>query len=817
MSQTPILSVVIPVYNVTLYLDHCVESVLKQGFAEDDLQVILVNDGSTDGSELLAEKWAIRHPNIVEVVHQVNAGLSAARNTGTAWAKGKYLVFLDSDDVIPPGAYQKMISTLESSGSDFVTAPAYRFTAGNRVAWPFNRNIDLFTTTRTGLNFAENPEFIRDFTAWNKIYRREFFVNAGVKFPVGRIYEDVATSPMLYQKARAFDVLDEPSYFWRVTPGGITQTIKPVKAIDRLWAVEQVKAFFQRKDSTQKVLDEVGFALIDYNLRWVFLEYPRFDEKTRSLILEKSRHLLKDVNERTIRRVQSPISDWALLAKNNRMTELDAELSKGLKVEDLALLSGSKYDRFREKWKKQKKKTAVRSRRLRFDWTRRLRHAFAYLLLRPLTYLLPLDGRRALFSNYWGDKFSLSDGPAAICVELANTDPSFRCVVVANRHNMKDVKSLINEVVDNAKQVRVVRNKSTSFYWNFWRSKYLFNDVNFPVGFLTDKFVSKRSGQLEIQTTHGIPLKKMGMDSDQAIHPNELRKFLAKSSRYSYLVSSSPEVARIVSESHGVKPKLLRTGLPQNDFLFKSYSSEEIQNLKTKLGLDPEKRTIVYAPTFANGRGFAYRYLLDVEAMNRQLGDRHQLVIKPHPFNHTHLSFIDFRELTDWAVQGKESPFVRLLGEIRRDDSYVPAALTADEGHTFPEKELVAGDINELMLVADVLITDYSSIIFNYIHLQKPLILFTPHIENYSASRGMYFNIDEIGPGAIVKNTADLIAAIKDSESSSQWNELYGEKIERFKDRFLIWEKGNAAKKILDTLDIIDYSNDKEVRSATRE
>lgn len=801
--SSPLLTVVIPVYNVSLYLEPCITSVLSQGLTAQELEVIAVNDGSTDGSELIAEKFAARYEN-VRVIHQQNGGLSAARNTGLDAARGEFLVFVDSDDVIPPGVYREMLDQVQASGSDFITSPAYRFSTRRRVAWPFNRNIDLFTTTISGATLETHPEFIRDFTAWNKIYRREFFEQTGVRFPSGRIYEDVATSPLLYHQASAFDVYGKPGYFWRVTPGGITQTIKPVKAVDRLWAVELIQDYFAAQEVSPRLLQELGFAILDYNLRWTFLEYAKFDEETRALIIEHAEKIMDRVDEDSIRRVQAPLSDWGLLAKQQKSEELASALALGEKVADLALMDSRTLAEERKKQRRNRRRSLRRKRRAqRAEFRRRLRNTLLHLGLRRIISLLPIDERRIVISNYWGNKFSPSDGPAAIALELAKHTDGYRIVVFASRGSYDEINQRVHSLLPNARNIDVVRIDSLAYYVHLWRAKFLFNDVNFMVGFRTDRLVDKLPGQIEVQTTHGIPLKKMGLDSSDAISDTERRKFLAKSKRYDYLVSSSPSVARTFADAHGVSPQVLPTGLPQNDFLFENRTPAELRAIKLKYGFDPDKKIVLYSPTFRFGAGYAFRHLLDYFELRERLGDEYQIAVKPHPFNHTHLGLIDFRELTDFALTPANTPFVKLFGEIRIDDLYVPASLDEEEGTSSPEKVQVPADINELMLISDVVISDYSSLVFSYALLQKPLIAFTPDKDFYNGTRGSYFDIDSIAPGAVVKNTAEVVEAVRLASDYAEWERTYGDRISAFQETFLTWEQGGASRKILKYLGIL--------------
>src|SRR3954447_16249370 len=126
----PRVSVVVPIYNVEDYLAECLESLAAQTF--EDLEVIMVDDGSTDGSAAIAESFAARDPRF-KLVRRVNGGLSAARNTGIEAATGEFLAFVDSDDLVAPDAYEKLVGTLDKTGSDFASGNAHRLYPNGRT------------------------------------------------------------------------------------------------------------------------------------------------------------------------------------------------------------------------------------------------------------------------------------------------------------------------------------------------------------------------------------------------------------------------------------------------------------------------------------------------------------------------------------------------------------------------------------------------------------------------------------------------------------------------------------------------------------
>ena len=208
------LSVVVPIYNVEAYLHEALASVAQQTLR--DLEVIMVDDGSTDGSALIAQSFASRDPRF-RLVQQENQGLGPARNTGARHATGTYLAFFDSDDLLPRNAYKLLVGSLEATGSDIAAGGVRRFNSGWMGA-SFAHG-DVFRDTIKRTNAVKYPALLRDCTAWNKVYRRSFWDSAGLTFPVGR-YEDTPVTIPAYVLARSVDVLRDNVYFWRARESG---------------------------------------------------------------------------------------------------------------------------------------------------------------------------------------------------------------------------------------------------------------------------------------------------------------------------------------------------------------------------------------------------------------------------------------------------------------------------------------------------------------------------------------------------------------------------------------------------------------------
>ncbi|MGK5740605.1 glycosyltransferase [Micromonospora sp. URMC 103] len=216
----PRLSIVVPFFNLAPYLGDCLESIARQTF--DDFEVVLVDDGSQDGSAELVADFCARDPRF-RLVRQENQGVGPARNAGIAQTTGEYLTFVDGDDLVPPHAYELLVGSLDRTGSSLAGGNARRFnnTLGVRAAY-LHRTI--FAADREVTHILEYPALALDRMVWNKVYRRSFWTENGYEFPAMR-YEDYPVALRAHLDAVTVDCLSAPVYYWRERESGesITQ------------------------------------------------------------------------------------------------------------------------------------------------------------------------------------------------------------------------------------------------------------------------------------------------------------------------------------------------------------------------------------------------------------------------------------------------------------------------------------------------------------------------------------------------------------------------------------------------------------------
>jgi CDP-glycerol glycerophosphotransferase len=208
----PLLSVIVPVYNVETYLAECLDSLIGQTLQE--MQFIVVDDGSTDGSVDILTAYAERDPRFVVLHTRSNGGPGAARNRGVAAATGRYITFLDSDDTVPRTAYGQMVDTLERTGSDFALGAVRRVRHGKRTVPAWTRNVH--TVERLAVTIDDFPEAMQDVIACNRMFRRDFWNDRIGTFEEGVAYEDHVPMVAAYLRARTFDVLSAFTYNWRI-------------------------------------------------------------------------------------------------------------------------------------------------------------------------------------------------------------------------------------------------------------------------------------------------------------------------------------------------------------------------------------------------------------------------------------------------------------------------------------------------------------------------------------------------------------------------------------------------------------------------
>lgn len=236
MQTAPDISVIIPVYNTEPYIEACLDSVIRQKKGPT-VEVIVVDDGSTDRSGEIAEDFSARHP-IVTVIHQLNGGLSAARNAGIKEAKGRYLYFLDSDDTLPEDALEQLWKLVETYGKvDLVY--------GRTQAQPQSERYRKYYAPERAraLTFDNNLKRVRKVharmpvIACNRLMRRQWVVDNDLFFRPGILHEDFEWHLRAYELVRSYCTADNVTYLRLVRDSSITGSQTLHRKMRCIWTI----------------------------------------------------------------------------------------------------------------------------------------------------------------------------------------------------------------------------------------------------------------------------------------------------------------------------------------------------------------------------------------------------------------------------------------------------------------------------------------------------------------------------------------------------------------------------------------------------
>lgn len=366
--------------------------------------------------------------------------------------------------------------------------------------------------------------------------------------------------------------------------------------------------------------------------------------------------------------------------------------------------------------------------------------------------VFPVNDRVIFFESSVGRNYS--GNPKYIYEELVNQglDKKFRCIWSLENTSL--------EIPGNAKKV-----KRTGLCYLYYLAvaKIWICDTRLPT------FIVKRPETTYIQMWHGTPLKKLAMDMEilnmsEDMELSEYKRLFKKNTEtWDYLISQSDYTTERFKSCFDFKKEILPIGFPRNDILFKKDNKKAIESIKKDYNLPLDKKIILYAPTWRDDEFYEngiYKFStqINLDLLKKELGSTHIILAKLHYL---------VNDPVDWS-------------------NYEGFVYKCDHLH----------DIQELYLISDILVTDYSSVIFDYALLKRPMVIYAYDYEKYRDNlRGFYFNIFEEFPGPVVKNNKDLVDSIKNYDPES-----YREKYSKFLTKFTNFDKGNASSKIVNLI-----------------
>ncbi|MFI6015545.1 CDP-glycerol glycerophosphotransferase family protein [Streptomyces sp. NPDC051243] len=712
----PRFSIIVPVFKVQGFLRECLDSVLGQSFT--DFEVIAVDDRSPDGCPAILDAYADRDAR-VRVLHlPENVGLGRARNAGLEEASGDYVLFLDSDDSYTPGLLAAVAARLEANRDPdllvFDHVRTHWWGRGGR-----STSADLLAAAGTGtFSIRERPEYLHLFlVAWNKAYRRDFFLKHELSYAPG-LYEDAPVTYRSMVLADRIACLERIGVEYRQRRQGAITKTPGRRHFDIFAQYEGLFAFLEgrpdlawaRPPLFERALDHMLFVLARED-RVTPRDRGDFYREIRSF---HSRH----------------VPEGFTLPDGPRGKEM--RLPATASYASYAVLRGLRDVRSAAGSGRRRVTRAVAQRAQRVWYGARSR--------------LPLDPHLAVYSAF-SHRGVLGD-PAAIHAKAREIAPHIRGVWVVQEDAVEALPPGIDFVTPGSRRYHEVMARAT--YW--------VNNVNWP------GTLAKRPGSVHVQTHLGTPLKYMAADlltKPGARHGFDVPKMLWRADRWDYSLVANRHSELVWERAYPCRFTSLRTGSPRNDVLVNAGPGAG-EAVRARLGVPAGHTVVLYAPTRRDYRRGGHVDRIDLARFAEDLGAGHTLVVRLHP------------SLAKGIARGMG------LADLHRRGVLIDAT---DEPH-----------VEDVMLAADVLVTDYSALMFDYANLDRPIVIHADDWGAYAASRGAYFDITADAPGHVSRSYRELAWLF----ASGTWRDGESARARAgFRERFCEFDDGHAAERVV--------------------
>ncbi|SNT57821.1 CDP-glycerol glycerophosphotransferase [Asanoa hainanensis] len=721
-SRSPLISFIVPVFNVRPYLRQCLDSILADESVP--IELIAIDDRSTDGSADILAEYAARDPRVVLLTMERNSGQGPARNRGLTKATGDYVWFVDSDDWLAEGIVAAVAARIAHLDPDVVVVDHVRAHWDGTV----DRSVNQFAGAPEVFALREWPRAIEILhTPWNKIIRRSLLLATGFEFKTGW-YEDVPFTYRVLLAADKITLLDRVGVNYRQRRiGAATRTVGEGHfAIFPNWS-----EVFDTFDDSRPGADKLR-GLLFRRMIWHFLIVRGNDDRLPDELRSRFFEEMTAQYHRYLPPGGYPVPG-GLDGIKHRLVAGGRErtfqtLRFGFRRAQDAKATGAVA-----------KRAGRRGRRLA-----RLGRAAALRAYYHAELRRPRDPQLALFAAYWYRGYACN--PAAIYEKAKELEPGVRGVWVVRRDKVGTLPPGVPYVVAGTR----------AYFQALARATYLVNNVNWP------NYVVKREGSTHVMTHHGTPLKVMGLDQRDypgGVQDADFAGQMRRADRWDYSITANAFTTQMWERAYPCRYRTLETGYPRNDRLALA-TPDEVARVRASLGIAPSQRVVLYAATHREHLP-GYHPPFDPERVRAAAGTDAVLLMRSHYFHDR---------------RGASADPVDLPGV--RDVSGHPS-------------------VEDLYLAADVLVTDYSSVMFDYAVLDRPIVIYAPDWEAYRMIRGVYFDVVAEPPGAVAQTLDDLYEVLS---SGAFENDAATKARAEFRRRFATLDDGHAAQRVVDTV-----------------
>lgn len=698
-------------------------------------EVILIINGFNENIDELINEYS--ELNIITKTFDEELGVGRARNEGLRISNGEYIYFLDSDDYIYADGLSKLIEVAKKTNADFIN--------GERINTPFikERSEEIFVK-KSNNKIKKKKIPLKQ----NKLSDKEFAIKllVGEKTSHKEILS-VLHSLIKKDKIGNIEFREDKRYFT-----DYDFMINIFDKCDSFIGVEE--AIYAKRTRDDPVnLTSLNQELLDDNFLLYIEEYDTILNIINSKSDEKYLIFKSEINRSLYKFYYSKFSHYFLKNKDDRWRTIYfdkmSEVSKNFDLNNVKFMQKKELKALQAKDKEEfQRLIEKRSARNRFKKLFRKRWLFKASIYNKYYNNQPINQNQIIFESFLGKYYS--DSPKYLYEYLYNNfRDDFEFVWVINDKHVK--------IPGNPKKVKRF---SLEYYKEVAKSKY------WVINGRQAARLKKRDDQIIVSTWHGTPLKKLGLDIGN-IHtrnPNIKKSYIKIGRNWDYLISPNRYTTNILRSSFAYEGEILESGYPRNDILYNA-TNENITKIKQNLNIPSDKKVILYAPTWRDdeyiGAGkINFELKLELDKLQKELSDEYIILVRTHYFIANNLNL---------------KPYKGFAFDVCDYD-----------------------DIAELYLVSDILITDYSSVFFDFANLKRPILYYTYDLEKYeNVLRGFYIDIHTEVPGPLLKTTEEVIDSIKNIEKIKS---EYSDKYDEFYERFCSIDDGNASKRIYENV-----------------
>ena len=708
------VSVIIPVYNIEEFLTKCLDSVINQTYK--NLEIICVNDGSTDNSQKILEEYA-ENDKRIKIINKPNGGLSSARNAGMREMNGKYCYFVDSDDWIELNTIETLVGIYDKYDVDCVVH-SFRNIAYDDEA--VQNAQDCENWLKTFQKFDGIYDIPIDISheiptvAWNKLYKTNIIKTYNCRFPEGFIHEDEAFIWIYMIHCKKYYYTNFKFYNYLSRANSIMgKRKKSIKILDLL----KIHDIIYKVVKQYKNIDMYSDVLTENYLKHVHQIFEMMDKKYEKQAIKIVENYAKNVNNN--KKIQKCYKKLKNKKKKAVLNFIFSLKNTGNKIHKEITILGFK----------------IKLNKFKF-----------------LKYKLNIIKKdKIVLSNFSGKSYGCN--PKYITEEILRQKLPYDIVWLVE-DKTKEYKNFPSEVrFEDYYSLAGVKELLTAKVW--------IDNTRKP--FFWENKLKKSKNQYYIQTWHGaIGIKKM--EGDIADGKDWWKKWAKVDSKnIDCIISNSKFLTDLYKREtcFWYKGRVEQTGHPRNDIFFKSESERQTitEKVYSALGIEKNKKIILYVPTFRDD-GDVSCLNIDFErlkiAIEEKYGNEYNVVLRLHP--------------------------------------NVPADILTNFNNEYFINATLYPDIQELLLAADIVISDYSSCMFDFMLTRRPVFIYASDIEKYNTERGFYYPLEST-PFPIATNNEELI------ENINNFNyDEYGNNVDKFLKEKGCVDDGHASERVVEII-----------------